>query len=244
MKNKLLYIVFLFIGFIVSAQGVQTLRGKVVADKNGVANVFVINKSTGIEVKTDNNGFFTMVAKPGDKITAYSTQIIVRDFMLNAESFKQSPYVISVNYNGYELDELVIDKYKNLNAESMGIVPKGQKRYTVAERRLYCASAMTVGTIIGIDPIINAISGRTAMLRRAYDTEKKEGVIGSIQMVYSDEELMTNYKIPKEYVKGFVYYISEDADMKRGIKEKNKTYTDFLLMTLSKDYLKLLADDK
>ena len=141
MKNRLLYILFLLIGVSASAQ-VQTLQGRVVADSNGVPNVFVINKATGIEVKTDSKGFFTMVAKPGDKITAYSNKIIVRDFMLNAASFKDVPYVISVNYNAYELDELVIDKYGKINSESLGIVPKGQKRYTVAERRLYTAGAI------------------------------------------------------------------------------------------------------
>ena len=55
---------------------------------------------------------------------------------------------------------------------------------------------------------------------------------------------MKDYNIPKEYVKGFVYYVMDNSDFARGIKEKNKTYTDFLLMTLSKDYLKLLANDK
>lgn len=234
---------FFLFSIAVSAQ-VQALQGRVVADGNGVPNVFVINKATGIEVKTDSKGFFTMTAKPGDKITAYNNKIIVRDFMLNAESFKDVPYIISVNYNAYELDELVIDKYGKINSESLGIVPKGQLRRTVAERRLYTAGAMTVGTVIGIDPIINAISGRTWMLRNALKTERSEALRDNIQFVYSDEELITNYKIPKEYVKGFVYYIMDNSDFARGIKEKNKTYTDFLLMTLSKDYLKQLADDK
>lgn len=244
MKNKLLYIALFLITFTAFSQDRKTILGRVVADDNGVADVYVINKTLGSEVKTDYKGFFNLDAKPGDKLAVYSKRIIVREFTLNTESFKVSPYVISVNYNSYELDEVVINKYAHINSEALGIVPKGQKRYTVAERRLFTAGTFTVGTVIGLDPIINAISGRTKMLKKALATEKQEGVVSTIRELYSDEEINVKYNIPKEMVNGFIFYLADKPDFATTIKGKNKAYTDFLMMELSKEYLKLQEEGK
>jgi hypothetical protein len=244
MKNKLLYIVFLLISCAVSSQEQQTVLGRVVSGDNGVGNVFVINKTVGTEVKTDYKGYFDLTAKPGDKLVVYNTKIIVREFTLTAESFKVSPYIISVNYKAIELDEVVIDKYSNINAESLGLVPKGQLKRTVAERRVYTAGTFSVGTVVALDPIINAISGRTRMLKRALATERQEGTVGNVQGLYSEEELIATYHIPKEHINGFLYYVAEDKEFVTALKAKNKQYIDFLMMELSKKYLKLQEDGK
>ncbi|PZR21945.1 MAG: hypothetical protein DI539_06675 [Flavobacterium psychrophilum] len=243
MKSKLLY-VLLFLSVAAFSQERQKMLGRVVVGDNGVGDVFVINKTAGEEVKTDYKGYFDLQAKPGDRLVVYSTKIVVREFMLNAESFKTSPYVISVNFNSYELEEVVINKYSHINSEALGIVPKGQKRYTVAERRLYCASAMTIGTVIGIDPIINAISGRTKMLKRAYATEKQETTISNARGLYSEEELTANYNIPKEQVNGFLFYLAENEEFAVAVKGKNKSYIDFMVAELAKKYLRLQQEDK
>ena len=211
---------------------------------NGVEGVFVINKTAGTEVKTDYKGNFDLTAKIGDKIIVYSTKTIVREFTLNADSFKVSPYVISVNFKATELDEVVINKYNNVDVESLGIVPKGQKQRTVAERRVYTAGTFTLGTVISVDPIINAITGRTKMLKKALETERQEGSISLLQGLYTDNEIMTNYNIPQEQVGGFIYYLAENKEFAAAMKSKNKTYLDFLMAELSKKYLKLQQDGK
>jgi len=244
MKNKLLHILLFFITFSVFPQERHTLSGKIIANDVGLSGVFIINKMTGAEVKTDYSGLFQISAKPGDRIVVYSTKIIVREFNLLPESFKESPYIISVNYNAYELEEVVINKYDRINAESLGLVPKGQKQRTVAERRLYTAGAFSVGTVIGLDPIINAISGRTRMLKRAYETEKQETVIDNIRGIYNEDEITRQYSIPSEQVNGFMYFLAESKDFTTAVKGGNKQYIDFMMLELAKEYLKRQADDK
>lgn len=244
MKNKLLHILVFFMAFSALAQERTTILGRVVANDNGVGGVFVINKTAATEVKTDPKGFFDLTAKAGDHIIIYNPQIIVREFTLTEDSFKTIPYLITVNYNAYQLEEIVINKYDHINSESLGLVPKGQLRRTVAERRLYTASAMTIGTVIGIDPIINAISGRTRMLKRAYETEKQEMTINNVTGLYTDEEMVANYHLTKEQVAGFRYFLAEDQDFTAALKSNNKTFIDFLMMELAQKYLKLQADDK
>lgn len=69
-----------------------------------------------------------------------------------------------------QLDEVVITKYRNINALDLGVLSKPAKEYTPAERRLKAASSydLTVGTYnsVSLDAIINSISGRTAMLKK------------------------------------------------------------------------------
>lgn len=242
--NKLLYLFIVLLSLPAASQDRQTILGRIISGTNGVPDVYVINKTAAVEVKTDAKGYFSVAAKAGDKLIFYNSKIIVREFTLNEDSFKTSPLVISVNYNAYELDEVVIDKYGKINAESLGLVPKGQKRYTVAERRVHTASAMTLGTIISIDPIINAISGRTKMLKKAYEIEKLEFAQESIRGVYDEDKIAEQYKIPEEYVKGFLYYLSENKEFTAAIKDRNKTLSDFLIVGLSEKYLEIIANDK
>jgi len=214
------------------------LRGKVISGKIGVPEAFVINKQAGIETKTFADGTFTIKAKPGDVLVVYNTKIMVREFMLNADSFKNMPYVISVNYKVTEIEEVVITKYGNINSVSLGIVPENQKRYTVAEKRLFEAG-VGCGVPLSLHGLINQITGRVRMLKRAYETEKQEVVLESIREMYNEEDIQEQFSIPKEHVNGFMYYLVENAEMKIALKAKNKTYADFLMLGLSKEYLKL-----
>lgn len=238
MASKLHYVLLLCL--VSTLAFAQQLKGRVVSGRMGVSNAFVINKGTGIETKTDNDGVFSIAAKPGDVLVVYNTKIMVREFMLNADSFKNMPYVVSVNYAVSELDEVVITKYGNINSVSLGIAPANQKRYTVAERRLYTAGYGSIGLV----PLINVISGRMRMLKRALATEKQEMVFEGIKNMYDEDDIQENFNIPKEQVNGFMYYLVENNELKVAVKAKNKTYADFLILGLSKEYLKLQKENE
>ncbi|MEL1243576.1 hypothetical protein AAEO56_04820 [Flavobacterium sp. DGU11] len=236
MRNSL-FIIMLCIPVLLFSQERKTLNGRVVVDDAGIGDVFIINKATGIEKKSDAMGNFTIEAKPGDKITAYSPRTVVRDFAISEQSFKENPYTISVNIQAYELDEVVVDK--SINSVSLGIVPKGQKQYTPAERKLFTATSG-----FGVDALLNALSGRTQMLKRAVETEKKEMLMEKIGNICTEEDIITEYKIPKEYVSGFVYYIVEDREFANAVNTKNYTMARFLMTGLSLKYLKLIPNEK
>ncbi|AWH84891.1 hypothetical protein HYN59_07030 [Flavobacterium album] len=246
MANRLLYLFFLFTA-IAFAQDRQLLKGKVTIGDAVVSGIFVINNKTGEETKTDSQGSFSIMAKTGDALAVYSDKTEIREFAVNANTFKESPYIVSVNYKAYELKEVEIDKYKNINSEKLGIVPKGQKQYTVAERRLKTAGEfrpiMLLGIIAGgmpIDPIINAISGRTKMLKGALATERKEMLMEKINNIYDEQAIRNELHIPQEYVDGFVFYAVEDKDFAAAIKANNNDQAKFLLAGLAQKYLKLI----
>jgi hypothetical protein len=58
--------------------------------------------------------------------------------------------------------KVVIDENSQISAENLGIIPYGQKKYSPAERKLYTARSGL------LDPALNWITGRKAMLKRSY----------------------------------------------------------------------------
>lgn len=244
MKSKLLLLCLLLFCSMVFAQQRKPLDGRVLAGKAYVVGVYIINKQTGAETKSDGSGNFTLQARAGDRITVYSPQIEVRDFAISEASFKEHPYKIEVVPKGTDLDEVVI---VDMNPEKMGLVPKGQKQYTVAERRLKTASEfksnfmfMLMGGIaMPLDPLFNAISGRTKMLKKNLVTERKEFALDKISSIYTEQQIISQLKIPAEMVQGFIFYAVEDPDCAEALRLKNDSLVKMRLMDLARTYLAL-----
>jgi len=250
MANKLLYIIIILFSLPAVCQDRQNLQGRVTLGNAAVTGVFVINKATGTEIKTDNNGNFTIPARIGDYLVVYSSNVEVREFYISDAALKEQPYSMEVKPSAYELSEVVINE--NVSAQKLGIVPKNQKKYTPAERRLYTASdwkptfnvGTTAGVVIPTDFIINAINGRTKMLKKAVKTEAREFAIDKINGLYTEQEVIDELKIPSEYVQGFLFYAVEDAACAKALKDKNDDFSKLLLMELAKKYIVALNNGK
>jgi hypothetical protein len=234
--SRVLYICLLLFSLSALSQDRKPFLGKVVSGEMVIEDIFVINKATGTETKTNNRGIFTLPVKVGDQLVVYGTKTNVREFTINNLSFKEQPYVVSVEIKGYELEEVVVEG-STVTSESLGLVPKDQKQYTPAERKLYTATE-------GTDAIFNAISGRTKMLKKAAETEKKEGVIQTLNGMYTDTEITEQLNIPAEYVRAFIFYVAEDKSIANALKGDNETLVRLLMIDLAKKYLTALKDGK
>ncbi|MES2484892.1 MAG: hypothetical protein V4581_02945 [Bacteroidota bacterium] len=228
MKTKLIAILLVFC-LHAAAQQHDTLQGHIVVAGAGAPGVFVINKNTGTEVKTNNKGLFKITAKNGDRLTVYSNKTVVREFYIDANAFKNPPYAMEVEPQGYEVEEVFVDH--TITAQSLGIVPKGQKQNTVARRRLYTAAGnrplwvYALGLLAGsmpLDPFINAITGRTKMLKKELATEQREVVFQKIEGVYTHDELTTRLGIPADKADGFLYFAAEDATLNSILSESDE----------------------
>lgn len=241
--KPLVVILFILFTLSISAQD-GLLHGRVISGDARVADAFVINKATGAEVKTDGFGNFTLAAKPGNRVVVYSPAIEVREFVLNDGSFSSTPYLLEVQQKSTELSEVTVSR---INPETLGIVPKGQKQYTVAERRVKTAGEfkpewmmlMMGGISIPVDPIINAITGRTKMLKEALATERREFNLVKIGNIYTPQQITTQLHIPEELVDAFIFYAAEDAECLNAVNKNNKDFAKLRLMVLAEKYLSL-----
>jgi len=217
----------------------KSLQGKVITGNAGISNIFVINKATGAEVKTDALGGFAIPAKPGDKIAVYSNTIEARDFAISEKSFIEVPYVVEVELKGTELKEVVVEA--KVTSQSLGLVLKNYKFPTPAERRAKRYAAAVPG--FGISYVINALSGNLYMLKLAAKYAEKEVLIQNLGNIYTEDEITAECGVPKEYAKGFLYYAADNQQLADLINVKDTGGAKLLLNELALKYLEVIKDE-
>lgn len=224
------------------------LNGKIIAELNDLEGIYVVNLKTENSVVTEKGGFFTIEAIPGDTLLFSSMQLKGIRIGLEQKHFQKELFFVKMEPMITQLPEVVVRTYDNINAVSLGIVPKGIKHYTPAERKLHTAGDFKPIQLLGllggslpVDPILNAINGRTAMLKKEVEVEKKEFYIQQIENMFDKNHFVNQLKIPEEYIKGFEYYIVENTRFTAILDSKNKTMTDFLMGELAIKYNEIIA---
>ena len=239
--NKILlaFIVFTIVPNVAIAQEPlrKILKGKVIADANDLEGIYVINLKTEKSTVTDSNGNFSIPAAVCDTLMFSSIQFKGVKIELSEVDFDKDLLFVKMRLLMNQLKEVMVFQYKNINAVALGIIPKGQRSYTPAERKLATASS-------GLDPILNLFSGRLAMLRKEVEVEKKEILLHQIENMFDKEFFVNNLKIPEEYIKGFQYYIIENTSFVTILNAKNKSMASFLIGELAIKYNEIICDEK
>lgn len=87
------------------------------------------------------------------------------------------------------------------------------------------------------------MSGRTALLKKELEVERKETLLQRIENQFGISYCIDKLKIPAEYVKGFWYYIVDEPKFVAAMKTKNKVMTAFVLAELATKYISLQQAD-
>lgn len=223
----------------------KKINGKVTADYNDLESIYILNLKTEKSTLTERGGYFSINASAGDTIMFTAVQFKSVKITLKEEDFNKELLFVKMETFIRILDEVKINEYKDINAVSLGIISSKTKHYTPAERKLKTASnsdaQIGTNTSIGLDPILNWMSGRTTMLKKEVEVEKKELMLTKIQNLYESEYFVETLKIPEDFVKGFQYYIVEDAKFVEALKAKNKTMATFIMNELAVTYKELIA---
>jgi hypothetical protein len=233
------------------SQDRSVFNGKVVSSTLDLEGIYVINAQTEETVTTNASGSFSILAKPTDVLVFSSISFKEKRVMLKQEDFSNLNFAVNLTMIMYQLQEVVVKRYDNINAESLGIIPMGQKKYTAAERKLQTATALNAtanagsmaGGSISADPLLNFFSGRTAMLKKEVAVEKKEFFMRLLENMFSLDHFIDRLKIPADYVKGFEYYAIENDKFTVILNSKNKTSTEFLLGELAVKYKEMIAGE-
>lgn len=225
----------------------RILKGKVNAPLSNLSDIYVINQETEKNALTDRDGYFSIPAKVGDTLVFSSVQFKGYKIQISEEDQNNEILYVKLEPIVNELNDVVIIQYKNINAVALGIIPANQRSYTPAERRLKAGTGTDakfgLDTSFSIDPLLNMFSGRSAMLRRDIETEKKEFWLARIAELF-DDKVFERLKIPVEYIKGFQYYIIENKNFIATLQTKNKAMGDFLLGELAVQFNALHAYDQ
>ena len=216
-------------------------HGKVNSDMSNLEGIYVINLNNENAAITDTKGYFSIKANVGDNLLFSSVQFKSVNKIISTQDLSHLFFV-----NMYpimnELREVVV-KRPSVSAESLGIIPYGQKKYTPAERKYAAASSGRLNPM-GLDPLLNYFSGRTAMLKKELEVEKKEGYLVQLENLFDKNHYVNTLHIPSDYVKGFLYFAVENPKFTRVLKTKNRTSIEFLMSELAVEYKEIIKANK
>jgi hypothetical protein len=239
-RNAFLIVLFLLITQIFFGQinNQKVIHGVVIAEKVTVEAINVVNLSNQLTAVSDKNGLFSLLVKEGDVLVFSAVNLVTLHKTINKQDLAKEFITMYMSAKSIDLDEVVINEHPQITAENLGIIPYGQKKYTPAERKLYTATSGG-----GIDGLLNAISGRKAMLKKNIIVENKEQALNRLTYLFEDKYYVESLKIPFDYIHGFQYYCVENGEFVETLKAKNKTLSMFLIVSLAKNYNQIIQNE-
>lgn len=235
----------------------KLLKGKVTAQVEDVTGVTVQNITSKTATITDFDGNFSIEVQKNDTLVFSAVQLKqkilpITEVIYNT-SFVQVPMQAFVN----ELREVVVQPYNlsgnlitdaaNMNvrpvtAESLGLPNADAKIPTQSERKLQEASkgmySLSRPLAVNINPIINAISGRTKMLKNRVTVDKKYAQTNAIEASIVDSLFLNELRIPKKKIADFMYFCEVDDEFQQLISNEDQLLLWEYLLRRSKLYRK------
>ncbi len=202
----------------------STLRGKVTHEDLGITDVHVMNLSADRATITNDQGYFTLEARPGDTLLFSAVQFRRKSLVVSQTMLQSLQIRVPLEEFVNELEEVVLRPY-NLSGDisrDLGQMPGGNvvvastlglpnayvKPATQAERKLY--EATSGGGILPLNPILNGISGRTRYLKKVLENEKVYARTNRVREFYSDSLFVRDLGIPLSKIDDFMYYCEVD----------------------------------
>ena len=217
---------------------VKLLTGKVQEQSTSVEGVNIINNATQAATVSDSDGSFSIAVREGDVLVFSAVNLDPVKHRITSEDMAANSLVVKMTAKEVELKEVVVNENANITAENLGIIPYGQKKYTPAERKVYTATSTS------IDKLLNKISGRTAMLKKEVNVEKKEALFRKLEYLFEENYYTNRLKIPVDDIKGFQLFCVDDTEFAVSLNTKNKTMSMFLITDLARKYLTILENEK
>lgn len=224
---KYLYVIFLaLLSLSTFAQEREEIRGRVFQNDSVLENVVLRNVTNKRSTVTNSEGYFSLRASAGD--TLLFSRIGSEDLIkiLNKADVETRLMQVRMTELVNELEEVNVQNTSEINAVSLGIIPKEIKPLTQNERRLQTAGDFKwvhlLGLLAGslqVDPILNAINGRTKELKRNIKIEQKRKNIAILEgyTTYLQEEL----NLSEEEAQRIISLAGEEESAQRVINSNN-----------------------
>lgn len=259
MKNFVLPLSF-FVVFLASAQDgkKKVLQGRVISTDKDVVGVVVQNITSKDAVITDMDGNFAINIQLNDTLVFSAVNFIKKTIPVNAVLYQTSFIEVPMEEFVNQLKEVVVRPYnlsgdlnqdlgtlkleKDVSAEALGLPNADQYIPTQSERMLQTATAgkFNLGMILSppLDPIINAITGRTKMLKNRVKVDKAYATSQQVQNSYADSLFTNTLKIPIEKIDDFMYFCEVDENFQTVVESQDQLRIWDFMLEKSRDYRK------
>ena len=210
------------------AQERVQMTGLVTHDSIPLESVHVKNISSGKFSVSNSSGEFLVSLQPGDTLVLSHVGMSDLIQFIKERDLQQRLLNFRMNEVSSELREVVVNETPEINAVSLGIIPKKIEKLSVNERRLKTAGDFKPKHFLGIimggvsfDAILNAINGRTKKLKRNVEVEKKQRNIAFLEIHYMDY-LRENMELSDQEAQMLIAYMIEDEGLNNVIESANE----------------------
>ena len=245
---KELYFYGLILSSIVGfSQSEKIISGQLLCKDAILKGITILNLVTEKEAVSDFAGKFSIAAKPDDLLVIQSDNFEYARQIVDDNDYKKGIVYINLIKKIEQLEEVKIINYSNINAVNLGILQTAAKTYTPAERKLRTATALyaqanvgnMLGGSVGLDPLINAITGRTKMLKRNLSLDQTRRRALKLSEMFMDSYFINTLHIAEVSVKSFQFYAADEPKVINGLAIKNKFLVSFALINASEEFNKL-----
>lgn len=223
------------------------LKGKIGTTEDiDVEGINIYNLSTSKGTVTNVMGEFQIVVSINDSLAISAVHIQDKKIVIGAEQVKTKKIVINLSekmnalstvtihrpLTGYlASDANIIPVKESITAKSMGLPNADLPKLTKSQRQLYTA---TTGPV---DILVNALSGRTKMLKKQIELEKIAVLTLALLDKFPETYFTDGLKINKLEVYSFIFFCEDDPDYQRVMKRNSMDIIEFLEKK-SQEYLK------
>lgn len=227
---EILFLFFLLTFQKIASQSLE-ISGKV-SSKTDVENIHIINKTAKFFTVTNQTGNFNIPGKLNDTIVFSSIQHKLKEVVITEDIILSKTIFVKLEEQINELDEVTVGKILTgdlnldinnlegdppINFYDLGIPGYTGKIATQSERRLH--EATSGGGFIPLNPILNAISGRTKMLKEQIRLEEKDNLLHKIKTTLSKDFFIV-YDLDEDIRTDFFYFCEEDLNFNSRCKNK------------------------
>jgi len=234
MRLKINFFIILMAVFQVESMVSQTVEiyGKIESNDD-VENIHIINKTARVFTISNQAGNFKISAKINDTLVFSSVQHKTKVLIIDGDLVLNKTVTVVLDEQVNQLKEVIVGKVLTgnllldidntegnppINFYDVGIPGYTGKIATQSERRLN--EATTGGGIIPLNPILNAISGRTKMLKQQVALEAKDELLFSIKVRLSEVFFELN-PLEESLIMDFFYFCQEDENFMNACKNQS-----------------------
>ncbi|MGC1514304.1 MAG: hypothetical protein WA810_01900 [Maribacter sp.] len=229
MRSKL-FAVFLFstVSIVAQTKISKNIEGRVFSEDGDVAATHVLNLTTKRATITDSNGFFSIPVRLMDTLEFSAVQYTKKIIVISKSILESTSISVGLEEALTELDEVTVTPYnlsgdilKDLKtlelepvvtASTLGLPNAYVRIPTKAEREL---SAATANPVMSFDPLINAITGRTKMLKERVARNQRYERTERVRAFFHDSIYSKEFRIPEGKIDDFLYFCEVDPSFQK-----------------------------
>lgn len=214
------------------------LEGRVTTTKDiDVEGINIFNLTTSKGTITDEDGAFWISVSLKDTLSISALHIQKTTLIIEEAQLIDKKIIIELNEKMNELstvtirrpltgylssDANIIPVQKSVTASSVRLPNADLKKLPKTERLLYTANSTPV------DALLNMISGRTKMLKKQIEMERKTQLSQTLLDKFPETYFTSVLQIDRFKIYSFVFFCEDDPDYKNVMKSNNEEIRNFL----------------